>query len=618
MADINDLLIRIDATTEQLRREMKRAEQVTDSSTKRMGGALQNLDRRFDRVNQAAARARAAIGAVIAALAVRRVAAFAQSQIQMANAIQKAANVAGVSASEIQELRFAFGQLAEVSDTQVDEALQRFNRRLGLARQGSKQYADTMLRLGVNLNQQTGPALESAIQGLASIENAADRAAAASVIFGDRVGPKLSAALSQGIVSVNDLRKAIRDDGGIIDDAQIAKAEELNDKFDRMRRILTAQFATVVLDNAQAIDDLATAMGKVVTVTTSGLASVINFTRWIGEELAARIHGISADDLPRLSAALAKARKELESLESADRSGLAPAGARYLDRRIEEKQAEIAALENQIRIARNIRVERALEERGKAGPGRAKDILDEEDVDEVVVHEIDFIRTRAQRRISEPMKDVHRIFESTRTEVERVESQIARVRELAAGGFFKEAGIDDEEILARLQERLNRLQEETDEATMRIAEAFANNIGGAMDDLFASGELSAKRFFEAVLRDLARITVQLYVMKPLIESMFGGGGFGGSLLRAFGFAKGADFTVGGSGGSDTQFVPMMLSPGERVQITPNGGGSSGSIVQNFNIPIAFPPQLDAHVRNIAGPAGRDAAMAVLNAQRGRM
>lgn len=55
------------------------------------------------------------------------------------------------------------------------------------------------------------------------------------------------------------------------------------------------------------------------------------------------------------------------------------------------------------------------------------------------------------------------------------------------------------------------------------------------------------------------------------------------------FNEGGAFTVGGAGGQDSTFVPLMLTPGELVQITPANagaherGGGGVTIQQNFNI-----------------------------------
>jgi hypothetical protein len=65
-------------------------------------------------------------------------------------------------------------------------------------------------------------------------------------------------------------------------------------------------------------------------------------------------------------------------------------------------------------------------------------------------------------------------------------------------------------------------------------------------------------------------------------------------LETMAFAQGGDFTVAGSGGTDSQHVSFLASPGERVSVTPQmhapsagaggGGGRGGDI--NINMPIS--------------------------------
>ncbi len=71
--------------------------------------------------------------------------------------------------------------------------------------------------------------------------------------------------------------------------------------------------------------------------------------------------------------------------------------------------------------------------------------------------------------------------------------------------------------------------------------------------------------------------------------MAGGSDFGG-------FASGGDFIVGGSGGTDTQRVSLLATPGERVSVMPEaasrgrssgagfGAAKGGDI--NINMPIS--------------------------------
>ena len=66
-----------------------------------------------------------------------------------------------------------------------------------------------------------------------------------------------------------------------------------------------------------------------------------------------------------------------------------------------------------------------------------------------------------------------------------------------------------------------------------------------------------------------------------LGGLFGGGGGGAGLLKGvsgssaglFGFHRGTSFTVGGRGGQDQNVIAFRASRGERVDVTPRGGGS---------------------------------------------
>ena len=77
----------------------------------------------------------------------------------------------------------------------------------------------------------------------------------------------------------------------------------------------------------------------------------------------------------------------------------------------------------------------------------------------------------------------------------------------------------------------------------------------------------------------------------MIGSLFsgGGGGGGGDLMSSImgmfsGAANGANFTVGGSGGTDSQLVAFKATPGETVDVrTPGQQGGGMTVVNNFTI-----------------------------------
>lgn len=585
MADLQDLLVRIDATTESLRRELKRAEKATDQTTGKMGRALEKMEQRFGGLDRAAARARAAIGAVVGALAVRQVSSFVQSQIKMVDAIGKAAQVAGVTTNQIQELRFAFGQLAQVSDTQVDETLRRFNRRLGLARDGSKAYADTMKKLGVDIRQGTSPALEQAIDGLARIKNAADRSAAAAVVFGDDVGPKLAAALGQGISSVDDLRRALHADGGVISSEQIERAAELAGQMDKLRRILSTQMANTVLDNAEALEDLTTAMGKAAGVAVSLVSGTVNFIQGIAEGIASIVTGTN---IPLLEENVRRA----EYLLSRSVTERAKRGA----------QANLDAAKRALEAAKRVRAEmdrmqREAEESAKKRfaerAGRDDDDEDPPAPKKKFVNKFLGIDDKFIDDAVAKQKEVQALFRSTRTEVEQIEAQIARVHELSAGGFFSAAGIDDAQILERLQAQLDSMTEQAAEATSEMtvfAEQAARNMQDAFADFlfdpFQDGLDGMLKGFSDILQRMWAEYAASQLFSALGGAMSGsdnammsslGNFFGGARAGGGPVSPGKGYLVGERG-------PEIIIPKMAGQVIPNHalGGGGGVQVNVYN------------------------------------
>ena len=92
-----------------------------------------------------------------------------------------------------------------------------------------------------------------------------------------------------------------------------------------------------------------------------------------------------------------------------------------------------------------------------------------------------------------------------------------------------------------------------------------------------------------------------------------GGGGGGFFKSLFGLASGGSFTVGGSGGTDSQLVAFKASPNETVTVTrPDQGQRGGAtIIQNINIDatgaqIGVAEQMAALLPAITKQASREA------------
>lgn len=111
--------------------------------------------------------------------------------------------------------------------------------------------------------------------------------------------------------------------------------------------------------------------------------------------------------------------------------------------------------------------------------------------------------------------------------------------------------------------------------------------------------------------DLARRNVSGLNSDP--NALFNAGA--GSFRDINGFATGGEFTVGGRGGTDKNFVPLRLTRGENVRITPKGQESGGGVViQGITINAT---DYDSFRRNKAGMARELAAAVKLATNSGR-
>jgi hypothetical protein len=115
--------------------------------------------------------------------------------------------------------------------------------------------------------------------------------------------------------------------------------------------------------------------------------------------------------------------------------------------------------------------------------------------------------------------------------------------------------------------------EKTNDAARELGLTFSSAFE---DAVIGGGKLSD--VLHGLEQDILRIAMRKAITEPLGNAVAGifSGGFG----KLFGFASGGDFTVGGSGGTDTTPVAFMATPGETVSVrTPGqraGGGGGGT------------------------------------------
>ena len=139
-------------------------------------------------------------------------------------------------------------------------------------------------------------------------------------------------------------------------------------------------------------------------------------------------------------------------------------------------------------------------------------------------------------------------------------------------------------------------------------EDFGKTIRDSMEDNLTRALTNFNEFgnaARAILNEIFTGLVRLAIVKPFL-----------AFLGLPAFAHGgrhpnAPFIAGERG-------PEVVFPDRAGTVIPNNElGAMGGFRQEFNFPLVFPTQLEAFVRNVAGPAGRDGAVQLLRAMRGR-
>lgn len=168
-------------------------------------------------------------------LAINAIAQMSKKLIDQADTLRDHATALGLSVEELQAWNHA-GSLNGVED--MSGVLQKFNRNVNAARDGSKQAGKAFRELGIDVKgalQDGGrpiDLLDQVAAGLQKVQDPAKRTAIVMDLFG-RSGAKLLPLFSEGPEGLRKLRAEVAELGGGITNAFAEQADQIND--DRAR-----------------------------------------------------------------------------------------------------------------------------------------------------------------------------------------------------------------------------------------------------------------------------------------------------------------------------------------------------------------------------------------------
>jgi hypothetical protein len=208
------------------------AKSFSDMS-KKVAGKVGGLGKTVAKAGAVAGAAAAAAGVGLLKLA--------QSTADYGDQVAKGARATGLSTTAYQELGFALGQTG-IDGAKFDVAMKALNKRVGEAAGGNKLYQGTLGDLGVELRDTNGELrsqddiFTDVLGGLEEITSSQERAAAASTLFGAKIGPELASAVDAGVGGIDELRAKAQELGIVMSEESAVAAEEFNDRLDDLKK----------------------------------------------------------------------------------------------------------------------------------------------------------------------------------------------------------------------------------------------------------------------------------------------------------------------------------------------------------------------------------------------
>lgn len=268
---VERLLVRIDATSEQLRRELKVADQAVGNADTSIGQRLSKMQKRFNDTAKVAAK----FGAAAAAAGVAITTKLVSAGLESVDSLAKVSARLGIATEDLAALRFAAEQTG-VSTQTLDMALQRMTRRVAEAAQGTGEAQGALKELGLSaeaLNElapdQTFRAITDAMEG---VGNQSDRVRLAMKLF-DSEGVSLVQTMQGGTAALDEFARQAEIAGLTISQFDAAKVEAANDAFNRVGKQvqglgqqLAVRFAPIleaIADRFFGIGEEAGGMGNV-------------------------------------------------------------------------------------------------------------------------------------------------------------------------------------------------------------------------------------------------------------------------------------------------------------------------------------------------------------------
>ena len=546
MPSIEDMLVRIDASTQQMEKKLKSADRSVSRFEKNTNRKLNRVDKSFERLGGAITRhLLPALGAAQLGRAVR-------TAVADLGHLSDQAEKLGLSTTQLQEFRFAAAEVG-VSITAADVAMQRFTRRVGEARQGSGELKAILEQYNIALVDNLGktrPAIEVLGDLADKIEEAGESGEQLRIAFKafDTEGVQLVNALRKGRKGLEDFSKKAHDAGAVLDEDLIRKADEFDKAWNRA--MLSGQAAF----KGFAISVLKESEGLFSQLVKQQTRFVTFYARLGGVEIPGpRFSEVAFDQDPVLGSGIASFQARLSN----------PDFIKELERQFQQKPA---------RTSRPSKPKELVSlPSPKPDPAQETHIRVEKDRREAILQTVAALKFRSEQiRRNARAQDLHNQLAQAGVDLKSAEGQ--KIKGL----------VDDYHNYRQAQESAEKQASALDDAARALGLTFSS----AFEDAIVNGA-KLSDVLQGLLQDLARIAARELITAPIAgaaKNIFSeiGSSLSGSfdLGSILGFASGGNPPIGraslvGENG------PELIVPRTAQSVIPNhalGGVSVNQVI----------------------------------------
>mgnify|MGYP006396977517 FL=1 len=641
----------IDQTERRLRTFQSRVGKTFRSVGKSVGGAVKKM---------ASFR-----GAMVLAAGVTGLGLLIKKSIDFGDELAKTADKTGFTTTKLQELRVA-ADLAGVNVGAMAGGLSAFAKRIGEARAGTGTLItilkgmDTELLKNVQAAQNVDDAFDLIIKKGASLTSQLDRAALFAAAFGRTMGVDMTNLIKNGIGGMEAAIQRARDLGLVLEEDLLRSAEKAKDELTLLFTLIKVKVTQAVLENADAIADLATAL-------TNSIPAIITW----GREWAVYFNIIDQSaqaKMAELQAKLVGLREELEDQSALKSWADSVSGlGGQLQQRVDETQAAIERLNNSMLAA--LRKAERLRVAGASAAGEAPAATSGLSPFADATADLGFpsvgrpaggsFRAAQQEGLAVMQEVIDKnnefraaakaAFTETRTPMENYQARLLELQDLFANNLidfdtYQRSLVKANDILTETKKKTQEFQKVVVVLGERMSSSFLDaiqsgeDLRGTLRGLLADVQnflfAQAKSAFFDSLGGAAKAGGGSIFGSILGAIGFGGGGtpaaigpgsgvtsglgeFGGTTFPRF--AQGGSFKVAGRGGTDANLVQFQATKGEQVDVTPTNQQTkrvgSTVFIDARGADSAAINRLETIVLALDGTFERRAVGAVVEAQR---